>query len=297
MIPELTPEARRKLDAYLDAVDDILRKQGRGREERSAVIDGLEDQVNDMLAKRTPLGESSQTRIDAVLHELEPPEAYIRQSVDLPASDAPSVTPTAPANEARQCGYGLAGLAWAAWFALSTILLPLTLLLGRMQRTVHVGNTPPSETGWNILALVLWGMLLISLPGLLAPVTTTGLGIVSLGRIRAAPRRFIGWGLAVFDTLIFPSLLCAMLIGQALAAALFLGIHTIRMLSGKHNLFAPNWRWADGMAELLIVQPIGLVLGTIITAWIVMRIVRRINRSRPAPITMGRDDQPLASAP
>ena len=73
----LSDEARRRLDAHLDAVERALAAAGHSREQRRAVVDDLEAQINEMLAGRLGVGGSPTLGdVEAVLSEVDPPSAY-----------------------------------------------------------------------------------------------------------------------------------------------------------------------------------------------------------------------------
>ncbi|MCL2647599.1 MAG: hypothetical protein FWD61_11430 [Phycisphaerales bacterium] len=76
----LSEEARRRLDAHLDAVEQALATAGNSREQRRAVVDDLESQINEMLAARSDAegggGSPTLADVEAVLAQVDPPAAY-----------------------------------------------------------------------------------------------------------------------------------------------------------------------------------------------------------------------------
>lgn len=78
----LSPELERLIDERLDAVDRILSLSRTARSERMQILSDLESQIRDRLASRTS---EEPTRADllAVLAELDPPEAYLDESVSI----------------------------------------------------------------------------------------------------------------------------------------------------------------------------------------------------------------------
>lgn len=68
-------DVQQRIDQYLDAIDRTLAGEGLSRTERRHVTDDVENQVRDMLAERAG-GAATVADIDAVLAELDAPEAY-----------------------------------------------------------------------------------------------------------------------------------------------------------------------------------------------------------------------------
>jgi hypothetical protein len=88
----LTPAARARLDAHLDAVESALAITGNSREQRRGVVDDLEVQILDMLAHRSP--SPTLDDVETVLAKLDPPTAY--------GSTEPSTTPGPPRTAATR---------------------------------------------------------------------------------------------------------------------------------------------------------------------------------------------------
>jgi hypothetical protein len=70
----LPPEARARLDAHLDAVEKVLIGAGHAREQRRGVLDDLEAQILEMVARCA--GSPGVGDVEAVLAQLDPPGAY-----------------------------------------------------------------------------------------------------------------------------------------------------------------------------------------------------------------------------
>ena len=68
-------DVRRRLDRYLDAVEQALARSDMPREERRCVVDEIESQARDMLLSRTA-GAPAPAALESVLTEMDPPEAY-----------------------------------------------------------------------------------------------------------------------------------------------------------------------------------------------------------------------------
>ena len=71
---EPTVEARRRLDAYLDEIEQRLDGQGMDRGERRSVVDDIEAQATEMLSARS--SSPGLDAVEAVLAALDAPDAY-----------------------------------------------------------------------------------------------------------------------------------------------------------------------------------------------------------------------------
>lgn len=93
----LSPDLERLIDERLDAVDRILSLSRTARSERMQILSDLESQIRDRLVSRTS---EEPTRADllAVLAELDPPEAYLDESVSI----SPAFRASGFANEGSQ---------------------------------------------------------------------------------------------------------------------------------------------------------------------------------------------------
>jgi hypothetical protein len=95
MTADLPADARARLEAHLNAVEQTLVAVGRSREQRRAILDDLESQIFDMLAKRSP--EPTLADVEATLCQLDPPAAYAdpsqQASSPAPSSQAPAESP------------------------------------------------------------------------------------------------------------------------------------------------------------------------------------------------------------
>ena len=67
-------DARRRLDAHLDAVERVLVDAGQSREHRRGVVDDLEAQIVEILSRRT--SEPTAADVSDVVAALDPPSAY-----------------------------------------------------------------------------------------------------------------------------------------------------------------------------------------------------------------------------
>lgn len=85
---DLAADGRRRLDAYLDEVEQRLTGQGMDRAERRSVVDDIEAQAIEMLRARTPTPDLGD--VQAVLEGLDKADAYARP--EPPGPPASSVT-------------------------------------------------------------------------------------------------------------------------------------------------------------------------------------------------------------
>lgn len=189
---DLNDEARAKLDEYLDAVDQALSSAGLARPERRNITDDLEAQILEMLearAGRTPLPSD----VEAVLAELDPPEAYAARTDE---SAAPAVVPPGEREMSRTA---LLGAAWAPFAFIAMIFLFTA-------HAVPMGpdGQPLEPVGPSLPVKIL--LYIIAAVGVTAPFGTTVCGISSISQVRNSAGRLYGMVLAVIDALLFPLL-------------------------------------------------------------------------------------------
>jgi hypothetical protein len=111
---ELNPELRKLIDARLDAVDRVLVSAELAWSERRNIIDEVETQVFELLARRTSTPAAAD--VLAVLESLDPPESYRPETSSAGAGVSPVTTTTSGANWMEQLRTEVArwGVA-AAW--------------------------------------------------------------------------------------------------------------------------------------------------------------------------------------
>jgi len=128
---KLAPDARARVDTYLDAIEKALQRAGRPRDERRGVADDVEAQILEMLADRAGFAPSL-ADVEAVLSDLDSPEAYAEAegapSDGVPAGGegAPKAAAARPAQPAAPKGPRLsrAAIVGACWAPLAIFLLP-----------------------------------------------------------------------------------------------------------------------------------------------------------------------------
>ena len=222
---KLPPEARQRVEAYLDAIERVLVAAGMPRDERRGITDEIEAQILEMLADRAGF-QPTVSDVEAVLSELDPPEAYAEE----PAGASPAAGPAAPPSPAVRPHFSRAAIAGACCLALTFVLLLPVLGLGvplvAYWMAAVEGPTSPdgppaaSSAHGEAVVGVPWAAVIVAIPLALAllagPAATTILGVVAIGHIRRSAGRIYGMGLALADALVFPLL--------ALDLLLFVGV-------------------------------------------------------------------------
>jgi hypothetical protein len=177
------------IDARLDAIDRVLLRAGVSRGERCSIVEEVETQVYEILARRTE-GEPARADVLAVLASLDPPEAYAPEGYrDRLARRDEEDRPRVPQPCLLAVGSAAGGV----------LILLLSLVLGYLL----------AGDGGE-LALLLGALVL--LPGLAG--VTTG-GVLAIRRIRHSGGWLFGLPVALFAALLFPLL---MLNGLLIAA-------------------------------------------------------------------------------
>ena len=227
MTIELRADARARLDQHLDEVEKALVEAGRSREQRRGVVDDLEAQILDMLAKRSEA--PTLAEVNEVLKGLDPPAAY----VDAPGTAAPAPSPGVLAAP-RYSGLAIAGFV--------CILLSLIPLGVAMVVALYTAKAAPREAvgvkvpiaqyerdpvsgNWrqNVVEMApdpggrgaapapsaeysMGGLLCVIIP--VGPLALAGtvLGWIAFVGIRKSNGMVKGMGLALFDGLFYPVL-------------------------------------------------------------------------------------------
>ncbi len=121
---ELNRDVRGRIDAHLDAIDVALSAAGMSRNERRSITDDVEAQVLEMLSSRAGQAPTL-ADVEAVLAELDPPEAYARDDVVSPLPPPPVPMPTTVRPHFSRTA--ILGAVWAGLFL--AILIPAAVLL------------------------------------------------------------------------------------------------------------------------------------------------------------------------
>ncbi len=246
--PVRDPDAERRINEHLEAVDRALATRGLPLSERRSVTDDVEAQIRDMLAERAG-GAPTTLDVEAVLSALDTPESY--------AEGARGTTSTS-AQPPRLCRLAVLGAVWAPCL----VFLALALL---GVRVVHVDaqGRVPGPTWWQL------GARFTLLPlGLLAPFGTTILGWVAVGRIRRSEGRLFGLGLALLDGLLFPLLVLDVLLYLFWRVVVAIAI-SIGPLGFWEALGRPTYSLADRNWSLLFVlaAATSLLIDWLIVRW------------------------------
>jgi hypothetical protein len=198
----LSADGRKRLDAYLEAIDKAMEASGSTWNQRRSVTDDVEAQALEMLSTRSGAAPGLDD-VETVIGELDPPEAYAAEVDTAPGpAEAP---PTRPGVEPKGRRFSREAIVGACCAPL--VLVVAGLFWGRPARDPGSG---PETTSWLTRALA--HAVLGS--GMAAPLLTTFLGIIAISKIRHSAGRVYGLGLALFDALLFPLLLLdASLIG------------------------------------------------------------------------------------
>ncbi|MEM7576195.1 MAG: hypothetical protein AAF328_01860 [Planctomycetota bacterium] len=286
----LPDDAQAKLDAHLDAVDAVLRQHAKGRSQRSAIVDELEGQLREMLEAKRAEREGVAVDLEDWAHveaEVDPPEAYARQSIDLPALSGSAFAGFEEdyGSPPKTSGWAIAGLVFVS-LSLLLGLLPLFLVLGLFvtyasdQATVGVGGVSQSEPVGGVGILMLPVLFIVPLP-LVLMVGSLACGVTAMGKIKAAPHAVGGWGLAVFDVVFFPFWVLWLVATSAAWVLLVLAIRGVRFMTSRPNV--PEDAWAVvPWSESLVWLPVAMVVALVVSAWLTRVVVRRLGAWRLA---------------
>jgi hypothetical protein len=229
---DLPPEVRVHVDVYLDAVRAAQLSAGLPGDEAAGIRDDLRAQIYDMLtaraAGRTPTVEDA----EAVLAQLEPPEAYGPAGEACagvpPRAQAPTAPPAAQAAPppagppkpkfSRTALVGLLG--FLPVFLFCVLGLPAAYL-GFHVLDVPVAVPPVGSPGEPIPMHAMmepWIACFAIIP-LMGMLWTIVCGIAAIVQIRRAAGQITGLWLAVFETVLFPILALVVLVLGMLAYA------------------------------------------------------------------------------
>ena len=209
-VRRLGVEVQGRVDDYLVRVDSALTRVGASPTERRTVGLSLRNQIMQKLtlraASKAAGGGSTAPTLndaDAVLAELGPPEAHLKDAWGMEggtggaamAGVAGSASPQA-AGASKLSLTALIGAIWATLF-------PLMLGLSSIPIKVAGGQPPVWQTILQLITVPL---------GWSAPFATTVLGLMAIGRIQKSEGHLRGLSLALFDALLFPMLLLDFLV-------------------------------------------------------------------------------------
>lgn len=118
-----SPDACVRVDAYLDAIERVLVAADMPRAERKGIADDVEAQILEMLSARGHV-EPSVEDVEAVLSDLDPPEAYVEAGAALPGAPAAA----SPPRRSDRPHFSRAAIVGACWAPVALALMPLVLL-------------------------------------------------------------------------------------------------------------------------------------------------------------------------
>jgi hypothetical protein len=222
---ELDGRLQDLVDERLDAIDRVLLRAGVSRGERRRIVEEVEAQIHELLARR-PAGEPTRDDVLAVLASLDPPELYAPEEYRHRLGDGPR-----PERRLRVPQPSLLALGSAAGAV-------LTLLLA----VVGIGLAAGAEGDAELLLLV-GAVFLLS-----AAAAVTTCGIISIRRIRHSGGWLFGLPAALFAAALFPLLL---LNGLVVAAALVFGEYgllaavLVAFLAANLYVVWHLWRWVS----------------------------------------------------
>lgn len=206
--PTLDFETRARLEKHLDAVEDVLRRYQQSRSTRNAIVDELENQIRENLAEKCDGRDATLDDLNALLDQMDPPEAYARNSIDIPApiaSDTPFQEQEASPSRLNRCVlFGLICLPLGILtFMMATVGLDF-VSTSELVRTTEWGEViPPGAYSGTYMESVVrttptWAkaLMVVMAPGFLAPFIATILGWVGVSQIRHSQNREYGLGLA-----------------------------------------------------------------------------------------------------
>ena len=122
----LAPRARERVDAYLDSLERVLIAADVPRAERRGIADDVEAQILEMLAA-CAADEPTVADVEAVLAQLDPPEAYAEAGGAPPGARA-AAPPAALPRKADRPHFSRAAIVGACWAPVALALIPLALL-------------------------------------------------------------------------------------------------------------------------------------------------------------------------
>lgn len=222
MRTELDAPLRALIERRLDGIDRVLLAAGVLRGERCGIVEEVEAQIYEMLARRT---DDTLTRHDvlAVLSALDPPEAYAPEGYRAAAVAALAAErPAGPQPSLLACVAAVVGAIDLMLLALCGLLLLEGSLEGE-----------------------LW-LLILGVVGFGIPMVVMVCGVISVVQIRASAGRLFGLAAAVFAAILFPLLLLDAVVGFVV---LMFGEYGLLLVCGL-SILAWNvwlvwrvWKW------------------------------------------------------
>ena len=284
---DLDFETRARLEQHLDAVEDVLRSYQQPRNARSAIVDELENQICESLDEQVSGRLPTLNDLNALLAEMDPPEAYARNSIDLPPeSISANFSFPSEAVESRFNKATFIGLMWWVWLAFAAIML---LFLSTIEVTAKADyrasprdplwtSIPAIRTGWGITLTIIFG-----LPGILAPLVSSILGWLGVTQIRHSLGRQHGLGLAFSQAALLPIAAISSAIGGIIITPISIGIAAMFEKHRQQGSLDTELEFI-GMAWISGAIFVTAVVSLIVNLYIVRRMWRHINRPIAAAV-------------
>ena len=225
---DLPPDVRIHVDAYLDAVRAAQMAAGVPSDEAAGIRDDLRAQIYDMLSARAAGRTPAPEDVQAVLAQLEPPEAFgpageggaaapPRASVPAVAPAPAAPLPAGPPKPkfCRTALLGLLGFLPVMGFCVLSVPLAFfgSLVLHAGPRADMAGGPLPA------ISQMTWFAVCVGLIPLAGMLWTTVCGIAAIVQIRRAAGQITGLWLAVFDAVVFPIIILVVVAGALLVTA------------------------------------------------------------------------------
>jgi hypothetical protein len=214
MRTDLDAPLRGAIDDRLDAIDRVLLRAGVSRGERRSIVEEVENQVYELLARRAA-GEPTRADVEAVLASLDPPEEYAPEEYRRRLAERPAPEPRLRLPQPCMLAIGSAAV------AVLTILFLFFLAC-------------------NDGEAALIGAVFLLLP---AAVVTTG-GILSIRRIRQSRGWLYGLPLALFAAALFPVLLANGLLALTVMVTGVFGLVAIALAANMYVVYR-LWLWVS----------------------------------------------------
>jgi hypothetical protein len=211
---DLEAPLRALVDDRLDAIERVLLRAGVSRGERRSIVEAVENQIHEMLARRTT-GEPTRDDVLAVLASLDPPEQYAPE--EYRQRPAPARRPRVP----QLCPLAIGSAAGAV----------LTLFAAYLAASLE-GES--AVLGAFFLALAAAGV--------------TACGILSIVRIRRSGGWLFGLPAALFAAVFYPLLLVngVLFIGMEMLELLGLVVVTaLTFLAINAYVVYRLWLWVS----------------------------------------------------
>lgn len=152
----MNEQVRKRIDEHLDAIDRILTDSGMTRSERRNITDDVESQILDMLGARSG-DDPTLPDVEAILAELDPPEAYGADAQGASAASAQSVQADAVsvAVPAFPRGLGITSLVLAlvGSFGIVPAVVFMLVMIRDDGTQIHVSMTESLCLGLPFMAL------------------------------------------------------------------------------------------------------------------------------------------------